>query len=206
MMDEPLPVSISLLQHFGYCPRQAALIDVDGEWVDSGATARGRIGHERADTRSARMERGRKVLRAIPLWSYHWNLVGRADAIEIYGDRLMPVEYKIGDPHVHAAAVQLCAQAFCLEEMTGRSIADGAIWYSGPRRRFRVVFDDELRERTADAIESVHRLRSADLLPDPADDRRCSGCQFLDRCLPSVCKRGEALTSYVESVVLSCSS
>ena len=48
-------IPLSALQHQLFCPRQFALIYVEGLWAEDGATAEGRILHERAD--SGRAER-----------------------------------------------------------------------------------------------------------------------------------------------------
>ena len=114
MTDEPI-VAISAIEHFVYCPRQCALIHCDGVWSDNAHTVRGSRTHRRVDTGHHRRERGRLVLRAIPLWSETLGLSGRADAVEIERGAVRPVEYKSGVRHGSAADLQLCAQALCLE-------------------------------------------------------------------------------------------
>ena len=47
MWDESIP--ISALQHFVYCPRQCALIHLEGVWEDNLYTLRGRRAHEGLD-------------------------------------------------------------------------------------------------------------------------------------------------------------
>lgn len=106
---EPV-VPISALEHHVYCPRQCALIHVDGLWVESEHTLRGTLGHRRADSAAHRTERGSRVLRAIPLWSEALGLTGRADIVEVAEDgSVAPVEYKIGTRHRDTAHIQLCA-------------------------------------------------------------------------------------------------
>jgi CRISPR-associated exonuclease Cas4 len=56
MMQPPPPdpavedalVPVSALQHYLFCPRQCALIHVERIWTEDGATAEGRILHERS--------------------------------------------------------------------------------------------------------------------------------------------------------------
>lgn len=58
MMPPPPPdaaaedalVPVSALQHYLFCPRQCALIHVEQLWAEDGATAEGRILHERSMT------------------------------------------------------------------------------------------------------------------------------------------------------------
>ena len=149
---EAVVIPISAIEHFVYCPRQCALIHCDGVWADNAYTVRGSRAHRRVDSGKARRERGKLVLRAIPLWSEELGLTGRADAVELDGDVVRPVEYKSGVPHGTAADLQVCAQAMCLEEMLAVEIAEGAVWYAGLRRRVRVALTTDLRDRVREAI------------------------------------------------------
>ena len=45
-IDEDDLVPISALQHQLFCPRQCALIHLEQQWLEDGATAEGRILHE----------------------------------------------------------------------------------------------------------------------------------------------------------------
>ncbi len=51
-------------------------------------------------------------------------------------------------------------KALCLEEMTGRPVPEGALFYGETRRRVAVRFDDELRRLTEDAAVGVARRSS----------------------------------------------
>lgn len=208
MEPEP-PLPISAIEHHEYCPRQCALIHLDGIWIDNAHTVRGQHGHRRADSGVKREERGRKVLRSVPLWSERLNLTGRADAVEVYDDgSVVPVEYKIGRRHGLAADLQLCAQALCLEEMTGRSIEHGFVWYAGPRDRVRVALDHALRGRTVEAIAQIRNVLRSGVLPRAVDDERCAQCQLLDQCLPSLSTADGARSTerYMRAEVLACGS
>ena len=109
-MSAELVVPVAALEHHVYCPRQCALIHVDGLWFDNRHTVRGQAGHRRADSGEIKSERGRTVLRSVPLFSERLGLSGRADAIEVHTDSsVVPVEYKMGVRH-GIAAVQ---HAFC---------------------------------------------------------------------------------------------
>lgn len=203
---EPV-VPISALEHHAYCPRQCALIHVDGVWQENPHTIRGSFGHQRVDKGQHRKERGVTVLRAIPLWSEKLGLNGRADAVEVLPEGSMrPIEYKIGSPHGRSADIQLCAQALCLEEMMGRSVTSGAVWYASLRRRQRVEMDENLRALTLQAITSVRELILAAHLPPAVDDSRCLQCQLVSHCLPSVSARADRVRRYINDSVLACGS
>lgn len=192
---------LSALEHHGYCPRQAALIHVDGLWADNRHTIRGVAGHRRADRPASRVERGRQVFRAVPVWSERYGLTGRCDAVELLPDAsICPVEYKIGNRHGIAADLQLCGQALCLEEMLGVVITVGYIWYAGPRRRDRVAIDNSLRHETLQAVDALRAAMSSHELPDAPADQRCRSCQLAPHCLPEVVSNVDRCHDYLEDL------
>lgn len=204
MTAEPV-VLLSALEHHLYCARQCALIHVDGVWAENPHTVVGQRAHRRVDSGAARRERGRRVLRAIPLFSDRYGLSGRSDAVEVQDDGLiLPVEYKSGGRHGQAADIQLCAQGLCLEEMSGQSVPFGHVWYGASRRRARVEFTSLLRATTVAAIEEVRATLLSGVLPPAVDDERCSECQLAPHCLPDVVVRPDDVLSYVRREVMSC--
>lgn len=187
--DEAEIVMISALQHFVYCPRQAALIHVEQVFDENIFTLKGRLLHERADEPGAETaEYGVRVERAVPLWSEKLGLMGKADVVEFHaGGVPFPVEYKRGSRKRRLADdVQVCAQALCLEEMLGVPVPRGAIFHHASRRRREVVFDEELRGETLRAIEGVRRVLKSSVLPPPVNDKRCKDCSLANACMPAV--------------------
>ena len=205
MTDEPI-VTISAIEHFVYCPRQCALIHCDGVWSDNAHTVRGSRAHRRVDSGRHRRERGRLVLRSIPLWSETLGLSGRADAVEIEPGVVRPVEYKSGIRHGSAADLQLCAQALCLEEMLDVEIPDGDVWYGGPRRRVRVAFTPTLRHEVGEIIHEVRQQLLTASLPEAPNDPRCAACQLQHHCLPDVTSAPKKVTRYMANVVFQCAT
>ena len=206
MTDDDPVVAISAIEHFAYCPRQCALIHCDGVWSDNAHTVKGTRAHRRVDGGTHRRERGRLVLRAIPLWSETLGLSGRADAVEIETGVVRPVEYKSGARHGAAADLQLCAQALCLEEMLDVEIPDGCIWYGGPRRRVRVDFTPMLRREVHQIVLEIRAQLLTGVLPDAPNDRRCTECQLLHHCLPQVASNPQRVTRYMQDVVCQCAT
>ncbi len=152
------------------------------------------------------MERGRRVLRGIPLWSESLGLSGRADVVEMDGDEIRPVEYKSGVRHGIAADLQLCAQAMCLEEMLGVVIPSGIVWYGGPRRRVEVEFNVGLRDQVLFAIGAIREQLLTGELPVAANDERCSECQLLHHCLPGITNAAHKVRQYLTDVVYECAT
>jgi len=183
--DELIP--ISAVQHYSYCPRQAALIHVDLVWEENLYTLRGRFVHELVDQPGAETRDGVRVERSLPLWSRRWGLIGKADVVEFHGETPYPVDYKHGPRRrKEHDALQLCAQAVCLEEMTGLPVPRGALFHATSQRRQEVEFDQPLRRRLREVVAQLRQvLGTADLPPAP-NDKRCRQCSLRPSCLPEV--------------------
>lgn len=205
-MSETITVPISAIEHFAYCPRQCALIHVDGVWADNEHTVRGVRAHRRVDSGGVRLERGRQVLRGIPLWSESLGLSGRADVVEVEGEQMCPVEYKAGVRHGNAADLQLCAQAMCLEEMFDVAVEHGYVWYGAPRRRDRVEFTPELRMEVREIVAEIRNRMRTGSLPRAPNDQRCAQCQLLNYCLPELSEDPGRVARYMERVVFECAT
>ena len=192
---DPL-VAVSALEHYSYCPRQCGLIHLEGCFIENEWTARGSLVHERVD--QAAPWRGGQTLRALTIFSDRLGLVGRADAIVLSAtDPPYPVEYKSGPLRSWAhEAIQLCAQALCLEEMFGRAISEGAIYYAASRRQRRVRFTPALRDQTMETIRKVRDMVEKGRTPQAVWDPRCRHCSLQPACLPDVLNRPRRLSRH----------
>jgi CRISPR-associated exonuclease Cas4 len=181
-------VMISALQHYSYCPRQFALIHVEQVFDENLYTLRGRRVHDRVDEPHPAIEEGRRVERALPLWSERMGLLGKADVVEFSSAGTpYPVEYKSGPPRGwEHDELQLCAQALCLEEMYGQAVSDGAIFHHATRRRAEVRFDTALRKNVQESTARVREMLLRREVPPPVADARCKNCSLLDACMPFV--------------------
>jgi len=157
----------------------------------------GRDGGERAGARGDstaralhedRQERDGEttIYRRVYVWSDRLCVAGFADVVEERAGELVPVEYKHGrmgrwlNDHV-----QLCAQALCLEERTGRPVPRGEIFYWGNRRRERIELTPALRARTEETIGRAFALIQAGRILLPLDHRaKCYDCSLESICLP----------------------
>jgi CRISPR-associated exonuclease Cas4 len=202
-------IPLSALQHYAYCPRQCALIHVERAWAENTLTAEGRVLHERTHEPGSESRRDLRIARALSLQSTSLGIHGVADVVEFHyapaaSDisnlksqppphlvAVNPVEYKRGRPKFTPIdAVQLCAQALCLEEMLHHPISCGALFYGETRRRQDVVFDDALRAETRRLIAAVRAMLATGLTP-PADyePRKCRACSLRELCQPQAANR-----------------
>lgn len=180
-------VLISALEHYSYCPRQCALIHLEQTYDENIHTLRGSLFHERVDE-GDRESRGEiRIERAVPIWSERLGLVGKTDVVEFHGHVPFPVEYKVGPKRKWGHDdIQVCAQAICIEEMTGIKVPSGAIYHHGSRKRRDVEFTDELKKKVEEAVKAIRQMILSDIIPPPLNDARCRHCSLIESCIPSV--------------------
>lgn len=202
--DDLLP--ISGLQHLLYCERQCALIHVEGQWLENRLTAEGKVGHERVHGGGGRSEPGLRTALALHLRSLQLGISGVADVVEFHqqgpGQPWLPfpVEHKRGKPKTgNCDAVQLCAQALCMEEMLGIAVPAGALFYGATRRRRDVAFDEVLRGETAAAARRFHDLVDSGRTPAAEyAPEKCDACSLLPLCLPKTAGQGRSVRRYLD--------
>lgn len=200
-MDDDDIVTLSEIEHYTYCARQWALIHLEGLWSDNASTVAGHIAHERVDRPELRSERGRRVVRAMTVWSDRHRLLGRADTVEFTPGRpAFPVEHKSGRRAMEPAALQLAAQAVCLEEMFGEQVPRGALWLQGQRQRREIELTDELKLAALATANLVRLSRANPTLPKAVFDNRCPDCSLIDECLPRLVTDGRRVRALYQGL------
>lgn len=176
---------LSTLQHFAYCPSQAALIR-DGVWLDNHLTVTGDAAHERVDSIGTDRRHGVRAHHRVHLASRRLRIHGIADTIEEDGEGdLTPVEHKLGRGagDLFPTMVQVVAQALCLEEMCGQEVRAGVIFVVKERRRVPVVVSEH-RCRVEELIRQAHH-DLARRPPRPTYSARlCRSCSVANSCQP----------------------
>ena len=184
--DDLLP--LSALQHLLYCERQCALIHIEQVWSENRFTAEGRLAHDHVHSAGHEIRVDVRIARDLSLRSLRLGLIGKADVVEFHGATPYPVEHKRGHSKTNRCdEVQVCAQALCLEEMLGKPVPEGALFYGEPRRRTLVTFDPALRDETEAAAARLHRLFESGRTPPAVYEKaKCERCSLLDSCKPQV--------------------
>ena len=130
-------------------------------------------------------------------------LVGIADVVEFRRIEKahwqpFPVEYKRGKPKPdHCDAVQLCAQAMCLEEMLSVAVPRGALFYGKTRRRTDVTFDEPLMRETEETAEKARNLILGGVTPPPVYAKRCESCSLVGSCMPKKMEKRLSVKRYL---------
>lgn len=198
---------LSGLKHFQFCRRRWALVHIEQLWEENALTMEGHYMHERVHDDSFTQVRGSVLLtRGMPVRSQTLKITGVCDMVELYQDetgvriqgraglwRLYPVEYKLGRPDAQGAdALQLCAQAMCLEEMFVTEIPEGALYYGKTKHRQRVSLTKELRQQVTDSAAEMHRLMERGYTPRAKMKKSCQGCSLAEICQPALTKQVSA--------------
>ena len=215
MYNEDDYLMLSGIQHFAFCRRQWALIHIEQQWAENYRTVDGDIMHENVHDSSFHEKRGELVItRAMAVSSARLGISGECDAVELRRAEdgitlhglegrytVTPVEYKRGEPKEDDCdAVQLAAQALCLEDMLCCEIQFGYLYYGETRRRVKVVFDNSLRQRTEDLIAEMHDLFRKQYTPKVKRKKCCNACSLKNLCLPVICS-GRSASEYVEETL-----
>ncbi len=219
-VDDDL-LMLSGIQHFAFCERQWALIHIEQQWAENMRTVEGNHLHERVDDPFASEVRGGIItLRSVSLVSYRLGLYGVADMVEFrrcennegifmigYPGKWkpVPVEYKRGKPKPdHRDAVQLCAQALCLEEMYSEvdgldlEIDNGYLYYGETRHRHEVVFDQNIRNLVEGYVQRMHEMFEKGQTPEAKYKTHCKACSLVEICNPKAFDHPRGVNDYLK--------
>jgi CRISPR-associated exonuclease Cas4 len=184
-MTDDLLIPISALNQYTFCPRRCWYMHVAHEFLDNAHTIEGSFLHERADAGEATRRGELWQVRSVQLYSTHYGLTGKADLLEEQSGEIYPVEYKKGRRgEWDNDQIQLCAQALALEEMLGRDISRGFLYYAATGRRQEVRFTADLRQETIETIAKVREMLNSGQRPPAIYTPKCKGCSLYRVCLP----------------------
>lgn len=212
MYSEEDYLMLSGIQHFAFCRRQWAIIHIEQQWAENYRTTAGELMHKKAHEEGSFEKRGNLLIaRGLRVSSHELGLSGQCDVVEFHQDgkgvelfgyegkwNLVPVEYKRGEPKENKAdELQLCAQAFCLEEMFQTDIPDGYLYYGENRRRSHVEFKAELRQMVKKMSKEMHELFIRGYTPNVKPSRQCKACSLENLCVPKL-QKGMKVREYIE--------
>lgn len=215
--DEDL-LMLSGIQHYVFCQRQWALIHIEQQWEENHLTIEGQWLHRKADNPFAIERDGDTVyLHSVSLVSHELGLYGIADILEMHLSenkqnaitipkypgqwQIYPIEYKHGKPKTdNCDAVQLCAQAMCLEEMYNIKIEQGGIFYGEIKHRCNVIFTDKLRETVKTYCQSMHDMYDKKQLIPAEYETKCKSCSLSDLCMVDSENKSKNLKTYLSQL------
>lgn len=207
---------LSGIQHFVFCKRQWALIHIEQQWQENLRTIEGEIFHEKAHDIALAEKRGDLIIsRGMRIFSYSLGITGTCDVVELHKTpegvsifgregtyKPVPVEYKRGKPKENDSdALQLCAQAMCLEEMLLCDIPEAFLFYGETKRRLKVILDDSLRQEVKTMTNEMHELFNKRYTPKVKPSKRCKACSLNEICMPRLCKN-PSVSKYIKDNLL----
>lgn len=178
-------ISIAALNQYTYCPHRCWRMFCAGEFTDNQYTIEGTSLHDRIHTLGEGHREEIWQIRAVWLKSEQYRLIGKADLIEENNGDWYPIEYKRGHRgEWDNDELQVCAQALCLEEMTGKTVTQGYLYYTHSHQRQSVPITTELRHSAKSTIKLVQTLLQTGIMPKAIYSKRCQGCSLYAQCLP----------------------
>lgn len=215
MYEEDDFLQLSGIQHFAFCRRQWALSYIEQQWQENVRTVEGMLLHKKAHEVSSQEKRGDIIIsRAMPVHSRELGISGECDVVEFHKSdegisligregvySVIPIEYKRGEPKVaDVDRLQLMSQALCLEEMLCCSIPFGYLYYGETRRRTKVEFDIELRNKAKDMFAEMHQYYARGYTPKVKPTKGCNACSLKDICLP-ILNKNKSVSNYIEKKI-----
>lgn len=215
MYNEEEFLQLSGIQHFAFCWRQWALAYIEMQWQENVRTVEGKLLHENAHDAAMKEKRGDLlIVRAMPIHSREMGVSGECDVVEFHkakdgimlsgregNHKVVPIEYKRGKPKTDDSDIlQVTAQALCMEEMLCCEIPYGYIYYGETRRRLKVEFTEEIREKVKKVFAEMHKYYEQKYTPKVKISKKCNACSLKDICVPAL-NKNKSVFEYIEKVV-----
>lgn len=212
MYNEEDFLQLSGIQHFAFCRRQWALAYIELQWQENVRTVEGKLLHENAHDSAIREKRGDLlIVRAMLVHSREIGISGECDVVEFRRSEngipisgregkyaVIPVEYKRGKPKSDDIdALQVAAQALCLEEMLCCDIPYGYIYYGEIRHREKIEFTEELKCKVRDMFAEMHKYYGQRYTPKVKWSKSCNACSLRDICMP-VLNKDISVKKYID--------
>ena len=210
--DEDDYLNIAGLQHFAFCRRQWALIHIEQQWQENLRTIEGNILHERTHDGELQEKRGDVIIsRGMAVFSRTLGINGVCDIVELHRSqdgvkivgreglfKPIPVEYKRGRPKEDDCdALQLCAQAMCLEEMLLCAVPKAYLYYGETNHRTKIELSEDLRSKVVSMLREMHALYDRRYTPKVKISKSCKACSLKDICIPRLC-RDISVSQYIK--------
>lgn len=201
--------NIRSIQHFLYCPRRYALLEINQDWAENAFVVKANLMHERVhEGDHAFTNKNKTVLSSVAVYHDGLDLYGVTDCMEFEADRkgcFVPmlggnyrvkiVEYKPRMPedggYSEADAIQVFAQKVCADEIW-QCRSEAYLYYADVRRRVRLPFEEEYEaywDRLTSLLDQMRRCKGEGRIPPRRKGQNCGGCSLKDVCMPN--GRGE---------------
>lgn len=199
-------VNIRDIQHYLYCPRRYALLEVNDDWAENAFVVKANIIHRNVHDGSHSYSDRKKVVRSnITVYNDlpEYDLFGIPDCIEFIRSKngvsineldgsfdVNIVEYKPSAPKIgeftDTDAIQVFAQKICVDYVW-KCNSEAYLYYADTRKRVRLPFDtafDKYNELLKKLLTEMREVLGKKIIPARKKGQKCSGCSMSDICFP----------------------
>lgn len=203
-MQPDVGIRIRAIQHFLYCPRQFALIDLDCAWAENEHVVQANLMHDNVHSTGKRSGRNGYSLSSVQVYHDGLDIHGVVDCLEFVFDEngdykdskgnlcgVNIIEYKPTAPAkdkgaITAEMMQVYAQKICVDSMFNVN-SRGFFYYGDTKRRVEIDFDcqrEQFKDLLQTSLEKMHDILLTGKIPDKQNGQNCSGCSLRDTCMP----------------------
>lgn len=204
MTDILRSVNIRAIQHYMYCPRRFALLEVNNDWAENAYVVKANLLHEKVHDGDHEHTFKDKIVRtSVTIYNDDYDIFGVADCIEFVRSKdgveipeldglfkVRIVEYKPkppqeGDYH-ESDAIQVFAQKLCADYVwKGKS--ETFLYYGEKRRRVELPFHDvgffeKYEKMLVNYLCEMRSILENGAIPAKRKSQSCSGCSLFDYC------------------------
>lgn len=199
-------INIRSIQHYMYCPRRFALLEVNSDWAENAFVVKANLLHENVHSGAHSFSDSRKAVRSdIAVYNDmpEYDIFGITDCVEFVKSKdggeicgldgkykVCIVEYKPkapkDTPFRETDAIQVFAQKICADYVWNCG-SEAYIYYDDIRRRVKLPFDTEYEkydEMLKSLLAEMRQLLSKNDIPPRRKGQKCSGCSLSDYCFP----------------------
>lgn len=199
-------INIRNIQHYLYCPRRYALLEVNDDWAENAFVVKANIIHQHVHDGSHSFSDRTKVVRSnIAVYNDlpEYDLFGIPDCFEFIRNKngvringldgnfdVNIVEYKPRAPKTgdfsDTDAIQAFAQKICADHVWSCK-SEAFLYYSDTRKRVRLPFDtefDRYDELLRKLLTEMREMLDKKMIPLRKRGQKCSGCSMYDICFP----------------------
>ncbi len=199
-----MTVNIRDIQHYMYCPRRFALLNVNNDWQENAYVVLANIMHENVNSGKHKVISTNKYeLSNIYLYEDDIDILGIADCIEFKPDtagtfierfngcfKVNIIEYKPTKPKNadfnETDAIQAFGYKVCADRIWNCD-AGAYIYYKDVHKRIKLPFEseyDKYKKMLDSCVKNMNDIIEKNYIPTREKSQKCSGCSLRNICVP----------------------
>jgi len=197
-------INIRQIQHYMYCPRRFALLEVNDDWADNSFVVKANLMHENVHDGKHKFSTPTVISRssvAVYNDEEKYDIFGITDCLEfikksggihingLTGEYSVKIiEYKPRQPKDgsfnESDAIQVFAQKLCVDYIWNCN-SEGYLYYADTKKRVKLPFNEQFEDYNSQLIEYLIQMRKilrTGEIPDKRKGQKCGGCSLEDYC------------------------